>query len=147
MRYILNKKIMAVIVLVAIAASLIIVFSRKGSEKSPSGPEITLENFHKAILSGDFDLAKSLCDSVSMKTYIDEYISTWERMQQEDSSMLAIASTLLSDTELKIEGTEKTEKGRRVHYTIEAAGEIKERTATLKKEEGEWRVKTITERI
>ena len=46
----------------------------RSSETGPSGPEETVEAFNRAITAGDFAAARSLCDTVSMKNYLDSYI-------------------------------------------------------------------------
>jgi hypothetical protein len=88
-----------------------------------------------------------LCDTTSMQAYIDRCITVWESLEKNDSSVLAIASSLLAGSDIKIAKTEKTDIGRDVYYSIEADGNLKEKKATLVKEEGEWRIKTITDVI
>ena len=62
-------------------------------------------------------------------------------------SVLAIASSLLGEAEFKVEKTEKTDEGRDVYYSIEADGHLKNKVASLGKEEGEWRVERIADAI
>ncbi|MBR2065219.1 MAG: DUF4878 domain-containing protein [Bacteroidales bacterium] len=116
-------------------------------EKKEMGPEATVEAFNRAITAGDFATAHSLCDTVSMKGYLDSYIEAWETLQREDSSALAIASSLLSGAVLEISKVEKDGEGKAVYYTLETEGHRKERKATVKKEEGEWKVQEITDAI
>lgn len=134
----------------ALAAVTVLCVIACGDSKGSKGemsPEAVVETFNKAIASGDFDKAAGLCDTVAMNAYLESYISAWKEMQEKDSSVLAIASSILSEAALTIEGTEKTDAGRAVYYRIEAEGKSKRKMAALKKEEGEWRVETITDII
>lgn len=133
---------------VAAIAALSIV-SCKSSQESHRElePEEVVETFSRAIVSGDFEKAASLSDTVSMRTYLENCISIWKEMQEKDSSILAIASSILSEAGITIESSEKTETGRAVYYRIEAEGKNKRKMAALKKEEGEWRVEAITDII
>lgn len=110
-------------------------------------PEAVIEAFTRHIAAGDFEQASALCDTTSMQGYINDCISTWERLEKKDSSTLAIASSLLTEAEFKIEKTEKADGGRYIYYCIEAEGTSKKKKATLIKEEGEWRVGMITDAI
>ena len=103
--------------------------------------------FSKALASGDFENARCLCDSIAMKDYIEGYAEVWNRLQKEDSSALAIAASLLSEAEMSIIRSEKTGDGKDVYYRIEADGNVRELKATVKKEEGEWKVKMITDAL
>lgn len=127
-----------------IAAVLII--KNKGKDERME-PEAVVQTFSKALAEGDFETAVELCDTVSMKEYLENYIILWNKLQQDDSTALAIASSILGDSALTIEKSEKAEGGRMIYYSIEAGGVEKRKTAKLKKEEGEWRVETITDRI
>lgn len=118
-----------------------------GTEKAEMEPEDVVEAFSRAVASGDFETAHSLCDTVSMKSYLDDYIQAWEALQKQDSSALAIASSILSGASFNIEKVEKDGEDRNVHYTLEADGNVKERKARVRKEEGEWKVLEITDAI
>lgn len=119
----------------------------RSSETGPSGPEETVEAFNRAITAGDFAAARSLCDTVSMKNYLDSYAEAWETICREDSSALAIASSILSGAVMKITEVRKEDDRRIVSYTLEADGHMKERSATVRKEGEEWKVESITDRI
>ena len=132
-------------VYVAAIAALSIVSCRSSQESHRElEPEEVVETFSRAIVSGDFEKAASLSDTVSMRTYLENCISIWK---EKDSSILAIASSILSEAGITIESSEKTETGRAVYYRIEAEGKNKRKMAALKKEEGEWRVEAITDII
>ena len=137
-------------ILIYIAAAVILLSGCKGGEdrkKADMGPEAVVEAFTRHIAAGEFELALRLCDTSSMQTYIDRYINAWESLQKKDSSALAIASSLLEGAEFKVEKTVKTDGGRDVYYSIEAGGQSKNKIASLEKEEGEWRVRMITDAI
>ena len=114
-------------------------------EKKAMGPEAAVETFCRAVAAGDFETADELCDTVSMKGYLDEWRKVWNDLQKEDSSALAIASSMLSGAEIEVIRTERNGEKRTVLYRIEAEGNSKTRTATVKNEEGEWKVEEISD--
>lgn len=119
----------------------------KAEEKKAMGPEAVVEAFSRAVAAGDFDHACTLCDTTSMMDYINGYRTEWESLRQKDSSVLAIASSILSEAEITIEKTAKEADGRAIYYTIEAEGKSKTRKAIVRSEEGAWRVTSITDVI
>lgn len=119
----------------------------QGGKEKEMGPEEVIERFNRAITAGDFATAKELCDTLTMKEYIDSYAEAWDVLQKEDSSALAIASDLLSGVVLDIEKIEKADEGKAVYYTLEADGHTKTRKAIVKKTEGIWKVAEITDAI
>lgn len=118
---------------------------RDAEEKKAMGPEAAVEAFCRAVAAGDFETADELCDTVSMKGYLDEWRKVWNDLQKEDSSALAIASSMLSGAEIEVIRTERNGEKRTVLYRIEAEGNSKTRTATVKNEEGEWKVEEISD--
>lgn len=114
-------------------------------EKKAMGPEAAVETFCRAVAAGDFETAGGLCDTVSMKGYLDEWRKVWNDLQKEDSSALAIASSMLSGAEIEVIRTERNGEKRTVLYRIEAEGNSKTRTATVKNEEGEWKIEEISD--
>lgn len=114
-------------------------------EKKAMGPEAAVETFCRAVAAGDFETAGGLSDTVSMKGYLDEWRKVWNDLQKEDSSALAIASSMLSGAEIEVIRTERNGEKRTVLYRIEAEGNSKTRTATVKNEEGEWKVEEISD--
>ena len=113
-------------------------------KKAEMGPEAVVEAFNRAVTAGDFDMARSLCDTVSMKGYLDSYMEAWATLQKEDSSALAMASSLLTGAVIEIGKVVKNGEDREIYYSLEADGHRQERKATVKKEEGEWKVQEIT---
>lgn len=110
-----------------------------------TGPSRTVVEFNKAVTRGDFTLATQLCDTLSMKDFLESYQQAWNTMVAEDSSVVEIAKSLVEGTLIHIESEEKCPEGRQVTYTLETDGRHKSRTAVLKKEEGEWKIIRITD--
>ena len=60
---------------------------------------------------------------------------------------MKIAAGILSGMEVQVTDVRKEGDVRTVNYTLTAPdGKKKEKTATLETEEGEWRIKTVTDR-
>ncbi|MBP3663369.1 MAG: DUF4878 domain-containing protein [Bacteroidales bacterium] len=129
----------------AVVAGLVILAGCGGSNEKAMGPEETVEAFCRAVTAGQWSQAEALCDTVSMKAYLDSHKEAWETLQREDSCALAIAESILADTVMTVEEVSKEEDRRVVSYTLAADGNSKTRKATLKKEEGAWRVERITD--
>ncbi len=110
-------------------------------------PEEVVEQFCRSVAAGDFDTARALCDTASMKDYLENYHKTMASLQKEDSCALAIASSILSSAEFEVSDIKKDGEDRIIRYRIEAEGSEKTRTATVTKKEGEWRVTRITDAI
>lgn len=116
-------------------------------EKKAMEPEEVVEAFSRAVAAGEFQTACSLCDTVSMKEYIEDYAEVWKELQEKDSSALAIAASILSESSFEVNEIKKAGEDRNICYSIEASGYRKERMATVRKEEGEWKVLAITDVI
>lgn len=144
-RKLITYSLTAGVIIGVIAAVLI--WKDNGSKESEMGPEAVVEAFSRAVASGDFEKAAELCDAVSMTAYMNSYQEAWESLHKKDSCVLGIASSILSDAQIKIEDTEKKDGQRIVRYTIETAGHTKTKTATLKKGEKGWIVEKITDAI
>ena len=144
-----TMKYAAAIVISAICLGAVILCTRgkEGAEIKASSPEAAVEAFTRHIAAGEFKEAFSLCDTTSMKDYIMSCIEGRERLEKKDSSALRIASSLLSGADFKVVKTEKAEDGRMVYYNIGFGGHTKSKVATVGKEEGEWKVKMITDAI
>ena len=116
-----------------------------GNSSIEMGPAEIVEAFNKAITGGDFTTAYQLCDTVSMKDYLDSYQEAWNVLTAEDSSTLSIAASILEKAVIEVQEVRKEDEKRIVLYSLEADGHSKTRKATVKKEEGEWRVEEITD--
>lgn len=133
------------IIIMAIAA----VFAAGCSQRSGAGlsPAETVEHFCTALAAGDFAKAASLCGSGSADSCIGAYRTAWEKAEKNDSSAMKIAAGILSGMEVQVTDVRKEGDVRTVNYTLTAPdGKKKEKTATLETEEGEWRIKTVTDR-
>ena len=123
---------------------------RRGEDKSDAkglGPEETIGIFCQAIASGDFERARALCDTMTMKSYIETYSEAWNMLQKQDSCSLGIASGILSEMKIEIEDAKKEGNKRSIFFTIDAGnGMVKKKTATVRKIEGEWKVQEIKDR-
>ena len=141
MKSTLKKALAAGITLKAVIVLILLVaVGCKNSTSIEMGPADVVDAFNRAITGGDFNQARQLCDTASMKDYLESYQEAWEVIQAEDSSALSIASSILEKAVIDIEDIQKEGEKRIVLYTLEADGHSKTRKATVKKEEGAWRV-------
>jgi hypothetical protein len=129
----------------AVVAGLVILAGCGGSNEKAMGPEETVEAFCRAVTAGQWNQAEALCDTLSMKEYLDSHKEAWETLQKEDSCTLAIAESILAETIMTVEQVSREDDRRVVSYTLTADGNSKMRKAILKKEEGAWRVERITD--
>ena len=109
------------------------------------GPTETVEEFCKAMTACQWEEAERLCISTSMKEYIEDYRQAWIKLEKEDNGAAKVAKTLLESTIVTVKDVHKHDDKRVVTYTLETDGLSKTRQATLRKEEGAWRVETITD--
>lgn len=132
------------IIFIAAFISAIAISGCSRNEKA-EGPAATLVEFYEAVTAGDWGKAESLCDTLQMREYLKAQADAREALMKKDSNAFAIAAELLLDTEVNIKAVEKIDGGREVHYTITAGEYEKERKASVKKEEGKWKVAAITD--
>lgn len=112
------------------------------------GPEETVEAFCRAVAGGEFEKAKTLCDTVAMNGYIERYSEALTMQARKDSGAVAIATAELAKSEFAIDDVVRNGESRQVHYTIATGdGMNKKKTATVKRTEGVWKVEEITDRI
>ena len=116
-----------------------------GRKEKAMGPEETVEAFCRAVTAGQWDDAEALCDTVSMKEYMDSYKEAWETLLQEEGRVMEIAREILSGTVTTVKDVRKEDDRRVVSYTIATDGTSKTRQATLRKEEGAWKVERIAD--
>lgn len=136
------------IIVMIVAAAMLAVGCGGGGSQKAEGPEAVVAAFSRAMAAGDWAEASELCDTVSMKGYISAYQEAWDYLQKQDSSVMMIASQMLSAASVEVQKIEKEEGARAVYYTIEAEGMRKERKAMVSKdEEGAWKVTAITDAI
>ena len=127
----------------AVAAGLICLFGC-GETSAELGPVETVEAFCKAVTVGQWEEAEALCDTETMGEYLDSHKEAWEELQKEDSNVVSIAQSIIAGTVLTVVNTHKEDDKRVVEYTLTADGNSKVRKATLRKEEGAWKVEKIT---
>ncbi len=118
-----------------------------GGKKETPGPEAVVEAFSRAVAAGDFGTAREFCDSLSMDDYLENYRKVMSSMQKEDSSAFAIATGMLAGAEFEVVVLEKNGDERTVQYRLAAEGNEISKKATVRKEEGEWKVTAITDAI
>ena len=116
-----------------------------GGKEKTIGPEKTVEAFCKAVTAGEWTKAEALCDTVSMKEYLDSYKDAWETLLKEEGRVMEIAQALLAETVTTVKEVRRIDDRRIVSYTLTADGNSKTREATLKKEEGAWKVERIAD--
>ena len=141
------KKIFGYCILVSAAMTLAYGCGRKGSE--PLGPGEVTEAFMKAVASGRFGAAAELCEGETMDAYIKAYEKALSKKSSADSTAASIATGILAEIDVEVTDVVKTkEKGiRTVFYTItDVYGDSKDKIATIKEVEREWRVTEIRDR-
>ena len=129
--------------LIAMAVSVFIMGCQQNGE-SKLGPDDTIEAFYRSLYSGAFDQAESLCDIPAMSEYVNGFRSAWEK---NDSTIRMIASDILADISVEITDAEQNSQNRTIFYKMTATdGQSKEKIATLRKEEGAWKITAIIDR-
>ena len=136
----MGRRLLILMICVAAAASC----GHRGGEKEDS-PETVMAAFNRAVESGDFAKAWTMVDSLGMKDYMESYQQAWDTLSQQDSTALSIAGTLLGGVVPDIRHIEKDGQQRRISYSLEAGGKTKQRKAVMKKEEGGWKIVSITD--
>jgi hypothetical protein len=130
--------------ILALAAIALITAGCFQGNESEIGPQETLEAFYRSICSGDFDGAGNLCHKPEMDGYLENFRTTWEKT---DSTVAAMASDILS--EMVIEVSDENDSGEKssIFYKLTTSdGQSKEKVATLRKEEGTWKIEAITDK-
>ena len=129
----------------AVGLAFCLLTSCNGGKDAIMGPEDTVEAFCRAVAAGDMEAARSLCDGESMKEYLDGWVKIRGELALKDSSALNIAAGILSEADFLAVRSERRGNERFITYTLEADGKTKTRQAIVINEEGEWRVKNITD--
>ena len=113
--------------------------------KSEIGPRETLEMFYRSLCCGDLDGAGNLCHKPGMDGYMENFRQAWEKT---DSTIAAITSDILSEMSIEITDEQRDGQIRTIFYELTATdGQNKEKIATLRKEEGAWKIEAITDRL
>lgn len=129
------------------AAALFSAKEGKPADPQKADPEVVMTEFVDAVKTGDFDKAYNLCDTLSMKEYLDTFKEKWEENSLKDSTAFAATVEILSKTVIEINETEEKDGVCFIEYTLELDGSRRKCHAGLKKEEGEWKVTEITSAI
>ena len=114
-------------------------------KKEDLGPEAVVVAFNKAILSGDLNAARALCDSAGMCDYLQTCSKALHLVDAEDSSLVNLTSAILSESEVRIVSTSRQDKELCVIYVLETLAGNKQKKAILGKEEGEWKILKLTD--
>lgn len=132
---------------IALLSALMLIGFGKRDKGGPMKPEEVTETFCRAVAAGDIEAACTLCDTISMKEYLDACRITWEEAMMQDSTAAAIAKGIMDAMEFRADDVSKDGNIRIVTYTIRTPeGQNKSKEARLRKEEGAWIVERITDR-
>ena len=132
---------------IALLSALMLIGFGKRDKGGPMKPEEVTETFCRAVAAGDIEAARTLCDTISMKEYLDACRITWEEAMMQDSTAAAIAKVIMDAMEFRADDVSKDGNIRIVTYTIRTPeGQCKSKEARLRKEEGAWIVERITDR-
>lgn len=110
-------------------------------------PEDILKEFMSAMKAGDFEKAYELCDTASMKEYLNEYMEIWEVKSLKDSTAFSSTVEILAGISVEIDKFEEKDGECLVHYTLQMDSNTRKCQAKMKKEEGEWKIAEITNGI
>lgn len=131
--------------LVVVVSTFALTGCRGGQKSVEMGPVETVEAFCKAVSMGQWDDAEALCDSLSMKEYIESQKQIRAQFEKEDEDAMKVVRSIMENTTVTVDDMHKADDKRVVTYTLETDGLSKTNKATLRKEEGAWRVESITE--
>ena len=130
----------------AAAVALAVAGCGRKQAENVMGPQETVEAFCRAVAGGEFEVAMNLCDMDTMEEYIGSYARAWEAAKEQDGGAAAIAAGMVSEMEMDFEDIIKEGDRRHVFFRMSLGGEEKKKLAILRKEEGEWKVETVTDR-
>jgi hypothetical protein len=133
-------------VLVGVFGVAIYFIGKDNDTPSHTGPEVIVRDFTEAMKTGDFEKARSLCDTSAMQEYLDAYMQKWETKSLKDSAAFASTVRILGETTIEIDKVDMLDGVCFIDYTLGLDGNIRKCHAGLKKEEGEWKVTEITDR-
>lgn len=114
-------------------------------ENKKLGPEGIVAEFFSAMKAGEFKTAEKFCNADSMTVYMNAYKQKWEKLSQNKASFEETVR-ILSETKLDFTGMEELDGVCTVDYTLEMDGVQKMHQATLRMEEGEWKMVKITDK-
>lgn len=116
-----------------------------GDDDLKAGEAIT--GFHKALTSMNFEEAAKYCTEGSVKDYISTFEAACKESLKTDKNATEAAATMLANAAITIGDVTRNKDIRTVFYTISNGdGQTKEKVATLKEVEGEWKIAEIRNR-
>lgn len=115
-------------------------------ENKVLGPEGVVEEFTSAMKKGEFDKAVEFCNADSMNVYMEAYKQMWNKLSKKDGETFAETAKILAGTQLNFTGMQELDGVCTVDHTLELNGVQKNHQATLRMEEGEWKMIKITDR-
>ena len=131
--------------IIVLAAAAVITAGCFQGSKSEIGPRETLETFYRCICDGNFEGAENLCHKEEMNGYLENIRTAWKKS---DITVTAIASDILSEMTIDIKDEQRDGQTRTIFYELTTTdGQNKEKIATLRKEEGAWKIEAITDRL
>lgn len=142
-----KKKYILIISAVIVMIGAIALLSGNGEDSQAarrSGPEGVLTEFTAAMKGGDFEKAAKLCSPNTMEDYLDTYIQKWNTLSQKDSAAFSSITHLIREVEIHFNGIQEEDGVCMIDYALEMGDNRKEHKATLRKEEGEWKIAEIT---
>ena len=144
-----HKYTIAAGLVIAVAVTAAVLFSGDGvSQKAEKpGPEGVVSGFVSAMKSGDFEAAFALCDSASMHEHMYAYMQKWQEMSQKDSAAYCSMTEMLAGTQIAFDGMSEEDGMCHVDYRLTMEESEKDCRATLRKEEGEWKIVEITNKL
>jgi hypothetical protein len=138
---------LAAIAILGVGAFLLFGNGESSSKESKKlEPECVVAEFFSAMKAGEFKTAENFCNADSMTVYMNAYKQKWNKLSQNDKASFDETVKILSETKLDFTGTEKLDSICIVDYTLEMDGIQKMHQATLRMEEGEWKMVKITDK-
>jgi hypothetical protein len=144
-----HKYTIAAGLVVAVSVIAAVFLSGEGASHKAEkpGPEGVVSSFVSAMKSGDFEEALALCDSASMHEHMHAYMQKWQEMSLKDSSTFCSLTEVLADIQISFDGMTEEHGMCHVDYRLAMEDSEKECRATLRKEEGEWKIVEITSKF
>ena len=135
------------IYIILVAAVCLLTVGCSGGGSKQFGPAEVVETFTQAVAAGRFEDAGLLCNEAVADQYIETYKKALTAEAKADSTATSIAARIMSEVKVTVTEVSKGKGYRTVFYTIEDVyGDRKEKIATVKNEEGEWKVTEIQDR-
>ena len=115
-------------------------------EEKKLGPEAVVGEFFSAMKAGEFKTAEKFCNADSMTVYMNAYQQKWKKLSENNKGTFEETAKILSETQIDFNGMQELDGVCIVDYTLEMNGIQKMHQATLRMEEGEWKMVRITDK-